>query len=118
MAILPYIGATIGVLLGLFGTFRPRSAAALVGIRLDSTAPHSISEVRATYGGLFLGVGLFALFSGSAGAFVALGCGALGAGLVRIGSMLFDRAANSKNWLGVAFELLLAAVLILPVALR
>ncbi len=115
MAILPYLGAAVSVVLGIFGTFWPHSAAALVGIRLDPAATHSISEVRATYGGLFLGVGLFCLISGSPGAFLALGCGALGTALVRIGSILFDHAASGKNWVAAAFEFGLAALLIIPV---
>lgn len=116
-AFVAYIGALISLGLGIFGTFWPAAAANLVGIRFDETAPHSISEVRATYGGLFAGIGLYALISASPGAFIALGAGALGSGVVRLASIFADKTGNAKNWGGVIFEFLLAAILILPFTL-
>lgn len=112
--VLPYIGGVIGLGLGLFAIFRPYGAAKLVGIKIDDALPHSISEVRATYGGVFAGGHAFALVTGSDTAFVTLACGWGLTGIVRLVSMVIDRAANGANYGGTAFEFVIAALLATP----
>lgn len=112
--LLPYIGGIIGLGLAIFAIVRPRSAAQVFGITIDETSPNSISEVRATYGGLFAGGHAFALVTGSDAAFMTLACGWGLTGIVRLVSMVIDRAANGANYGGTAFELAMAALLATP----
>jgi len=114
VTVLPYIGGLIGLGLGLFAIFSPHGAARLVGIRIIPELPHSISEVRATYGGVFAGGHAFALASGSEVAFLTLACGWGLTGLVRLVSIVIDRAANGPNYGGTVFELAMAVLLGLP----
>ena len=114
LLLLPYIAAVIGLGLGLFAIVRPQRAAKLVGIKIDEGLPHSISEVRATYGGVFAGGHAFALATGSDAAFVTLACGWGLTGLVRLVSIVIDRAANGANYGGTAFELVMAGLLAAP----
>lgn len=83
----------------------------MVGI--DFSEPRGKSEVRATYGGLFLGLGVFALVSQEPAAFRALGFGWLGAATVRIFSIIFDKAFGKLNIGGVLLEVIIGALLIL-----
>ena len=49
------LGALITVALGLLGALAPAAAARLVGVQ--PVGGVGLSEIRATYGGLFLGLG-------------------------------------------------------------
>ncbi|MBU6283932.1 DUF4345 family protein [bacterium] len=107
---LPIVGAAINVGLGLNGLLRPAATA-----EFTSMAPvgrTGVSEIRATYGGLFLALGLFALGTGSPVAFRALGCGWLGAALGRVASIVVDRSREPRNFGAVAFEAAIAALLL------
>lgn len=115
MIALAYIGGVIGLTLGVFAIVRPYGAARLVGIRIDDTLPHSISEVRATYGGVFAGGHTFALITGHEAAFLTLACGWGLTGLVRLFSIVVDRAANQPNFGGMVFEFVMAALLAGPI---
>lgn len=107
--------ALFSLALGILGLVSPMTALKLVGLRLDPELPHSISEVRATYGGIFIGMSLYAMLSGEPHAFLALGCAWLCAGASRIFSAIFDRALTSGNLVGIVVELLTGALVTLPV---
>lgn len=117
-ALLAYLGCLMGVGLGLFAIVRPHGAARLVGIAIDGTLPHSVSEVRATYGGVFAGGHALALAAGHEMAFLTLACGWGAAALVRAVSMAADRAVNGPNAAGTAFEAVTALLLAAPVLAR
>ena len=110
-----YIGGILGLGLGMFAILRPHGAARLVGITIDPALPHSISEVRATYGGVFAGGHALALATGHEMAFLALACGWAGAAVVRAASMVADQAVNGANLGGTAFEAVTAVLLAMPV---
>ncbi|MGD1933834.1 MAG: DUF4345 family protein [Candidatus Phaeomarinobacter sp.] len=114
LIVLPYIAGIIGLGLGVFAIVSPQGAARLVGIKIDESLPHSVSEVRATYGGVFAGGHAFALATGSDAAFITLACGWGLTGLVRLVSIVIDRAANGANYGGTAFELAMAGLLVAP----
>ena len=107
---LPTIGAAINVALGLNGLLRPAATAEFTSIA--PVGRIGVSEIRATYGGLFLALGAFALASGSPVAFRALGCGWLGAALGRVVSIVVDRSREPRNLGAVAFEAVIAALLL------
>jgi len=114
LIVLSYVGGFVGLGLGLFAIASPHGAARLVGIRIDDALPHSISEVRATYGGVFAGGHAFALATGSETAFLTLACAWGLTGIVRLGSIMIDRASNGANWGGTAFEFAMVALLAAP----
>ena len=109
-ATLPGLLATFGALatlaLGLLGFLAPARAAALV--RLSARTHPGPAEFRATYGGLFIGLGLVPLLTGADAAYLAAGAAWSGAALGRVASLALDalgaRALNPRNWLAVAFE--------------
>jgi hypothetical protein len=116
-AILVYLGdgaALLSLGLGLFGLFMPARALSLVGLQKVPGLAHSISEVRATYGGVFAGASLYPLLTGAPEAFLTLACCWLFAGAARLASVVVDRAATRFNFISIAFELGIGVLLALP----
>lgn len=102
------IGAAITLGLGIMGLTRPSAAAAFTSI-----APQGIlglSEIRATYGGLFAAMGAYALLAPSPAAFTVLACAWTGAAGGRVVSVLIDGSRSSRNLGAVLFEAAIAAL--------
>lgn len=115
--ILASVAAVLSLLLGLYAIVSPHGALRLVGLSLDPGRVEAISEVRATYGGVFTGISLAALLTGSSTAFLVLGAGWAGALVLRLASSVVDRVPVRANLPGIATEGLIAAGCLLPVLL-
>jgi hypothetical protein len=109
---LHWLGAVLTVALGLLGLLLPARAAAFVGV--VPSGRRGRSEVRATYGGFFLALGLGALWGPGHVACTLLGVGWVGAAAGRLLSIAVDRASERLNWGGVALELGLGLLLLVP----
>ena len=72
-------------------------------VSVKALAKLGVSEIRATYGGFFLGISIFALLSQDILVFVALGIAWLSASLVRLVTIIFG-SVTRKNVAGVIFE--------------
>ena len=64
------LGSQITAGLGVMGLIRPRAAGAFT--RIQPVGLLGISEIRATYGGFFLGLGAYALYAQATAVFVVL----------------------------------------------
>ena len=111
---LPSLATLIGAALGAYAAFRPAHVASLVGIAFNPARAESISEVRATYGGVFLGSHAAALMLGAPAAFIVLGCAWGAAALIRVISSFADNVPFGANGPGIAVELGMAGALIVP----
>lgn len=100
--------ATLG--LGLMGLLRPTSAAAFTSIEPKGLV--GVSEIRATYGGLFAALGSYALYSQDSAVFLVAGIAWLGTAAGRSLSVVVDRSVSAKNLGGVVFEAAIAALLL------
>ena len=109
--IAPNIGAALFVLLGIFGFVFPRLAAAFVGLKPISA--EGISEMRATLGSFFLGLGVACLWLQSPVAFTTVGIASIIAAIARLFSVFVDRSFSIKNIGGVFTEAILGAMLLL-----
>jgi hypothetical protein len=106
--------ALFSLALGFLGFVRPLAALELVGLKLDTALPHSISEVRATYGGVFIGASLYPLVSGEPHAYLALASAWLLAGICRLCSAILDGAADRFNLTSIMFEATIGILIALP----
>ena len=106
------LGSLVTTGLGLFGLFRPKAAAAMVGISPDGA--RGLSEVRATYGGLFLAMGLYATVLQSDEVFRGLGLAWMGAAVARTFSFVRDGSRSTANLGGIVMEAAIAASLLVP----
>lgn len=112
--ILSYAATIFSLALGLFGLIRPQGALDLIGLQTVPGLSHSISEVRATYGGVFTGVSLYPLISGEPHAFLTLALGWMLAGFCRLCSAVLDGAATRFNITSIAIEFGTGALIALP----
>jgi hypothetical protein len=103
------LGAWLTLALGMFGLLAPMHAARLVGLTPRDRL--GVSELRATYGGLFIGLGLACLVWPSPTTFIAAAMAWTGAGLARLLSIAVDRNLSRLNVAGVMVELLLGSLL-------
>jgi len=105
------IGALITMVMGAIGLLKPAMAMKITGLAMPEGVVFAISEVRATYGGLFLVLGLSALVLGG-DAEIAAGLAWIGAAAARAGSIIYDQADCRENRMGVAFEAITGLLLI------
>ena len=108
LTIASYAAAIFSLGLGILGLVAPLSALNLIGLQTVPGLTHSISEVRATYGGVFIGASLYPLVSGEPHAFLTLAACWLLAGFSRLCSAIFDGAATRFNLTSIAIELAVA----------
>jgi hypothetical protein len=103
------LGALACLALGVLGLLAPMQAARLVG--LTPVGRLGVSELRATYGGLFIGMGLACLALDSPAAYGVAGAAWLGAAVGRGVSMAIDRNASRANAGAVLLEGMIGALL-------
>jgi hypothetical protein len=102
-SILNHLGAIITAILGLMGLLFPRVAARFTGLEAKNRT--AFAEFRATFGGLFLLMGVLPIVVGSASAVNVVGCLWMGTALGRLVSVCVDQGyREGKNIAGVAFE--------------
>lgn len=71
---------------------------------LNSSTKEGYSEFRATFGGLFIALGLFPLWAGNPQGYLLVGIGWIATGIGRAVSIIADRCFTGKNILAVLFE--------------
>ena len=103
----PNLGAAIMVGLGLLGCIRPDIAAKMVGIHPEGRL--GISEIRATYGGVFFGLGAGAFLYASDGVYLTLALGWFGAATVRTASVFVDKSYDKQNIGGIVMEVVVGS---------
>lgn len=106
-----YLGALINVAFGAAALGFPGRVADRLGLQPEGALGRS--EIRATFGGLFLGLGGFSLWMGDPLLFRMLGFGWLSIGLGRLVSMLREGAMSRDNVIAFTVEMLVAWLLLL-----
>jgi hypothetical protein len=104
------IGAVMTIAMGCLGLFFPDKASALTGLTAVTKAGRA--EFRGTLGVTFILLGLVPIATQSPYAFLSVGACWLGAAIGRIISIMVDKGSDAKNWGGVVFELIFAALIL------
>lgn len=105
-----YVGAIFSILAGCLGLILPRQVSQTIGLQIPGRL--GTSEVRATYGGLFIGAGLAVVLIASSDAAFVLGAAWAGAFLARALSFAIDRSRSKENVAGLVIECVMAILLI------
>lgn len=111
LSVLKVIAALATAATGLLGLIRPTAVYGFTG--LAAVGPRGVSEVRAIFGGLFLGLGIVPLFLGEVG-YRMLGIAYLAIALARVISIVVDRSYAQSNWISLAVEIVLGVILVIP----
>lgn len=106
-----YIGAIISIIAGCLGLIWPNHVSRTIGLQIPGLLGRS--EVRATYGGLFIGAGLAVVLIANSDAALVLGAAWAGAFVARAVSFVIDKSRAKENVAGLLIEGVMAILLIL-----
>ena len=107
---LPRIGASLTLIIGLVGFFRPQLIAASQHIHLEH--PVALSEARVALGGIHLGYSIVALALHEPIIYIAIGMGWLMGVLARFWSMFADKTSLAQSAGGLVVDGVLALLLL------
>jgi len=96
MDIINIIFAALSIGLGCFGWLAPRYTLGALDLKMGETTMGA-SEIRASAGALFVGMGIGALLLGTPEAYVMLGFCWCGAAMGRLTSLILD-GTSQKKW--------------------
>jgi len=111
LSILKIIAAIGTIATGLLALLRPTSIDGFTGI--TATGPRGITEIRAIFGGLFIGLGIAALLLNTDSAYQMLGITYAAIAVVRVVSMFLDQSIENSNIISTVVEVAFAVILIL-----
>jgi Domain of unknown function (DUF4345) len=108
--ILKIVAALATIATGMLALVKPTAVYGFTGL----TAPgvRGISEIRAIFGGLFIGIGAAPILLGET-AYLVLGITYLAIAAARLFSVLFDKSMEQSNLLSLAIEIALGIILII-----
>lgn len=106
-----YVGAIISIAAGCLGLIWPKQVSRTIGLQIPGRLGQS--EVRATYGGLFIGAGVAVVLVATSDAAFVLGAAWGGAFFARAVSFVIDKSRTKENIAGLLIEGVMAALLIL-----
>ena len=110
LEMIPLFGAFCTLALGVSGLIAPLKVASYVGIIPEGM--RGLSEVRATYGGIFIGLGVACFLLQQPEVYVAVGLAWLLAAVSRTISIFLDRAFSGKNVAGIIIETSIGLLLV------
>lgn len=110
--IINIIIALMTIAFGAFGFLAPRYTASALDLGIGPSNM-GLSELRASVGGLFVAMGLFAIWSGIPMAYAMLGVAYTGAAVGRLVSIVLDNPPFKKAMLYFSLEAGPAAYLLL-----
>ncbi|NNE86658.1 MAG: DUF4345 family protein [Silicimonas sp.] len=111
MDILNITLALTSIALGCFGWLAPRYTLETLDLETKGSTM-GLSEIRASAGALFIGLGLGALYFGTPQAFAMVGFAWGGAAVGRVTSILRDQAPTRKTYVFAAIEIAVAVLLL------
>ena len=111
LPIIHMIAAIATILTGLLALFQPKGITNFTGIQ--PVGGRGVTEVRAIFGALLIGLGAFPLAVNSTVAYMMLGVCYLSIAIVRLVSIFIDKSSVKSNWISLAVEIVLGVVLVL-----
>ena len=112
LTILQVIAVIGTILTGLYALLVPTKIEGFTGIR--PIGGRGITEIRAVFGGLFIGLGVAAFLLDHAVAYPMLGIMYLAIGLVRAISMFMDKSIERSNLISLIVEIIFGIILVIP----
>jgi hypothetical protein len=111
LKIIQLVAVIATILTGLLSLVAPTKIEGFTGIH--PVGGRGITEIRAIFGALFIGLGIAALLLDKAVAYPMLGIMYLAIAVVRAVSMLLDRSIENSNVISLAIEIVIGVILVL-----
>jgi hypothetical protein len=108
--ILKIIAALVTAATGLLALVKPTAVYGFTGLKAEGA--RGLSEIRAIFGGLFIGLGVAPLLLGTP-ASQMLGIGYLAIAAARTFSILFDKSYGQSNLISLVIEIVLGVILVI-----
>src|SRR5690606_27998195 len=113
LSILKIIAAIASLLFGIVALWNPKQTAESAFLKADS--PNGKAEIRASWGGMFIGLAIAVLFLRTQDAFMVFGIAYAATAAVRLGTWALDRnLVNRMVLIILGFEIISAILFILP----
>ncbi len=109
--ILKIVVALMTIATGLLALVRPRSVTGFIGLNPEGV--RGLSEIRAVFGGLPIGIGLAPLLLTTTASYEMLGIGYLAIGVTRTFSIFYDKSYAQSNIISVVIEYIFGVLLLL-----
>ena len=114
MDVLKILMAGFNIAFGLWVLFRLKPV--MIAAGLDTDNPKGIAEIQISWGALFIGLGIGAVWLNHPLVWQFFGIGALTAGIVRVGLGILNRQLWGRVYtIGLLSELLAGIIFILPI---
>ena len=110
LMLLKIIAALATSATGLLALVKPTAVYGFTG--LTANGVRGVSEIRAIFGGLFIGLGIAPFFLGAA-AYSMLGVGYLVIAAARGFSIVFDKSYAQSNLISLGIEIVLGIILMI-----
>lgn len=110
ITVLQIIAVIATILTGLFSLVAPTKIEGFTGIK--PIGGRGITEIRAIFGGLFIGLGLAAFILDHSVAYPMLGITYFAIAVVRAISMVIDKSIERSNIISLAAEIILGIILV------
>lgn len=111
LKILQIISVIGTILTGLLSLIAPTKIEGFTGIH--PVGGRGITEIRAIFGALFIGLGIAAFVLDKAVAYPMLGIMYLSIAVVRAISMLLDKSIDNSNVISLVIEIVIGIILVL-----
>ena len=96
---------------GIVSLIKPESVLGFIGF--EGISGRGKTEVRAIFGGLFIGLAAAPLILNDPAAYKMLGIAYLAIGIARLPAMFLDRSVVNSNLISLAIEFIFGLILIL-----
>ena len=111
LSFLQFIVVIATLLTGVAALFWPRRIQGFIG--LQAPGGRGITEIRAIFGGTFIGLGIAVLVLATPETYKLLGLVYAAIGALRAISMVTDKSVEQSNIISLAAEIVFAAILVL-----
>lgn len=108
---LQLIAIIVTIAIGVFSLVAPTKIEGFTG--LHPLSGRGVAEIRAIFGGVFIGMGIAALLLEKSVAYPMFGIIYLAIGLTRVVTIFLDKSRESSNLISVASELLFGVLFLL-----
>jgi len=110
---LKFIAALASVLFGIIALIQPQRTAEAASLTADT--PAGIAEIRASWGGLFIGLGVAVLFLRSYDAYLVFASAYMLTALVRMMTWAIDNSIITRTAIIIlCFEIISVIIFVLP----
>ncbi len=111
ISVLQFIAIIVTIAIGLFSLLAPTRIEGFTGIK--SIGGRGVAEIRAVFGGVFIGMGIAALLLDKSIAYPMFGIIYLTLGLIRVVTVFLDKSRESSNLISIASELVFGVLFLL-----